>query len=164
MISHHKFNEQCFLKFSLFFFLATVKGSLAATSISFIINFAVLGIWVSYMLNLGSDSVKRKYMIGFHVSYSLMCKFFIVTFPQLLLRKGNVFTPVCQSFCSLGGCLPQCMLGYTHPLVDTPWADTPGADATPPWADTPHPPAEGHCRGRYASYWNAFLYLKSSFN
>ena len=32
---------------------------------------------------------------------------------QTKLRKGNVFTPVCQSFCSQGGCLPQCMLGYT---------------------------------------------------
>ena len=30
--------------------------------------------------------------------------------PQAKFRKGNVFTPVCQSFCS-GGCLPQCMLG-----------------------------------------------------
>ena len=37
--------------------------------------------------------------------------------PQTKLRKGNVFTPVCQSFCSRGGggCLPQCMLGYTPP-------------------------------------------------
>ena len=35
--------------------------------------------------------------------------------PQTKLGKGNVFTPVCQSFCSQGGgrCLPQCMLGYT---------------------------------------------------
>ena len=35
--------------------------------------------------------------------------------PQTKLRKGNVFTPVCQSFCSQGGLL-QCMLGYTTPL------------------------------------------------
>ena len=35
-----------------------------------------------------------------------------------------------------GGCLPQCILGYT------PWADTPGQ--TPPWADTPlgRPPGQ----------------------
>ena len=72
------------------------------------------------------------------------------------------------------------------PWVDTPWADTPpGAQTrtpswadipwacehtpwtdTPPgrqpvWADTPlgrHPAlGDGHCSGRYASYWNAFL-------
>ena len=34
--------------------------------------------------------------------------------PKIKLRKGNVFTPVCQSFCSQGG-LPQCMLEYTPP-------------------------------------------------
>ena len=32
------------------------------------------------------------------------------------LRQGNVFRSVCQEFCPhWGGCLPQCMLGYTHP-------------------------------------------------
>ena len=68
--------------------------------------------------------------------------------PQTKLRKGNVFTPVCQSLCSQGG-LPQCMLGYTPP----------------PRADTPHPlgrhplPQQTATAAdvRYASYWNAFL-------
>ena len=79
-------------------------------------------------------------------------------------------------------CLPQCMLGYTHP-----WEQTP----PPPPADTPqsrHPPGSRHppaprsrhpweqtapkeqtppcsacwvirvTSGRYASYWNAYLY------
>ena len=51
--------------------------------------------------------------------------------PQTKLREGKFFTPVCQSFCSqgLGGCLPQCMLGYTPS-----WADPPRQ--TPPWADS----------------------------
>ena len=48
-----------------------------------------------------------------------------------------------------GGCLPQCMLGYTPlqadtPRADTPWADTPWTDTprqTPPW-QTPHPPSQ----------------------
>ena len=43
-----------------------------------------------------------------------------------------------------------------HPLPrpDTPW---PGRHP-PPLAR--HPPlTDGHCSGRYASYWNAFLYL-----
>ena len=42
---------------------------------------------------------------------------------QTKLREGNVFTPVCQSFCSQereGQCTPS--------LADAPWADTPGAD------------------------------------
>ena len=56
-----------------------------------------------------------------------------------------------------------------HPCADTPWADTPQADTPCPvhagihthllpsacW-DT-HTP-DGHCSGRYASYWNAFLF------
>ena len=79
-----------------------------------------------------------------------------------------------------------------HPWADTLWADTPPgihppqADTplgrtlplgrhppgqTTPWADTPgqtlplgrHPPADGYCSGRYASYWNAFLFESSSF-
>ena len=75
-----------------------------------------------------------------------------------------------------GGCLPQCMLGYTHvfpppPRADTPpAADTPAADTppeqTPPWEQTPpsrHPPCRACCQirsthGRYASYWNAILF------
>ena len=56
----------------------------------------------------------------------------------------------------LGGCLPHCMLGYTptHPTRHTPRADTP-LPYTPPLIDIP--PSDGHCSGRYASYWNAFL-------
>ena len=51
--------------------------------------------------------------------------------PQTKLRKGNVFTPFCQSFCSQGGCLPQYMLGYV-PGQTPAWADTPRADTLPP--------------------------------
>ena len=50
------------------------------------------------------------------------------------LGQGNIFTSVCQEFC-LGGCLPQCMLGYTPPLragADTPQEQTPLQDQTPP--------------------------------
>ena len=67
--------------------------------------------------------------------------------PQTKLRKGSVFTSVCQEFCPRGG-------EMYSPLADTPRADT-------PWADPPvrHPPpkSDGLCNGRYASYWNAFL-------
>ena len=97
-----------------------------------------------------------------------------------------------------GGCLPQCMLGYTPPGTRPPQtrqADPPGtrppptrqadpprpgrhhhpprgADPpkqTPPWEQTSPrtrqtpPPREADCSirstsGRYASYWNAFLF------
>ena len=59
-----------------------------------------------------------------------------------------------------------------HALEQTPpWANTPlQADTLPPgrhplpsacW-DT-HPP-DGHCSGRYTSYWNAFLFLRINLN
>ena len=82
------------------------------------------------------------------------------------LGQSNIFTGVCLS---TGGCLTLCMLGYTlHP----PRADPPRAD-TPPRADPqeqtptreqtppPHREADSSIRstsGRYASYWNAFLF------
>ena len=52
-----------------------------------------------------------------------------------------------------GRCLPQCMLGYHTP---------PPESRHPPGADNP-PPREADSgiwsmSGRYASYWNAFLY------
>ena len=67
--------------------------------------------------------------------------------PQRSCGQGNIFTPVCHSFCSEGGCLPQCMLGYhlppreqtplgaEPPMSRPPPRDqthTPGADTTPP--------------------------------
>ena len=92
--------------------------------------------------------------------------------------QGNIFTSVCLS--TGGEYLPQCMLGYTPPGADlppeqTPWEQTPrqqtppGADTpqeqTPPWEQTPPREADSSIRstsGRYASYWNAFLYLKEN--
>ena len=73
------------------------------------------------------------------------------------LRQGNIFTGFCQSFCSQGGgCLPQCILGYTHPPDQTtgevsasvhagiysPWADTPLAVTA---ADGTHPTGMHSC-------------------
>ena len=82
--------------------------------------------------------------------------------PQQELRKGNVFTPVCDSVHK------RRVVWADTPQADTPspsgqtppWADTPQADPTlgqtPTWADFPQ---DGHCSGRYASYWNAFLLI-----
>ena len=39
---------------------------------------------------------------------------------------------------------------------------TPGQ--TPPLGQTPPPPADSYCSGRYASYWNAFLFLLLTFH
>ena len=99
------------------------------------------------------------------------------------LRKGNVFTPVCQSFCSQGGCIPACIgalgqtppppgrypnvsqhaLGQTLPCVSQhalgqtlPRVSQHALGQTP---TPPHPTPDDHCSGRYTSYWNAFLFL-----
>ena len=82
--------------------------------------------------------------------------------------EGYVFTPVCQSFCSQeGGCLLHCMLGYNNAPDQK--ADTPRPKSRPPRTKNQtsdprtksrYPPADGYCCGRYASYWNAFLFQK----
>ena len=89
--------------------------------------------------------------------------------------EGYVFTPVCLST-GRGG-LPQCR--DTTPLgAGTPRADTPQEQASPPRSRPPQsrnpreqtptgsrpprdqapPQANGYCCGRYASYWNTFLF------
>ena len=99
-----------------------------------------------------------------------------VTGSKRSLGQDNVFTPVCQSFCSQGECLlmgPRgiCLCSgsggvctpspFTHTLMDTytPWRNT----HTQPW--TPHTSAgrDGHWIGRYASSWNAFLFPRNIF-
>ena len=59
--------------------------------------------------------------------------------PQTKLRKGIVFTSVCQEFCPQGG-VPQCLLRYT-PLL---WAGTPPGQVPPLGR---HPPGR-HPRGQ----------------
>ena len=95
------------------------------------------------------------------------------------LRKGNVFTSVCQEFCPQCGGMsrrPPPRTRGRHPLGrhprtrgrspqtrgrHPPWADTPPTRSRHPpdqrQTPSPHPPAHGYCSGRYASYWNAFL-------
>ena len=55
--------------------------------------------------------------------------------PQRSCGQGNIFTPVCHSFCSQGG-LPQCMLGYHH--HPPPPGSRPPPEMRPP--GTRHPP------------------------
>ena len=88
--------------------------------------------------------------------------------PQTKLRKGNVFTSVCQEFCPGGA---DTRLGQTRQTPPPRQAGTsllagrcPLAGRHPPGRHTPGrqthtPPADGYCSGRYASYWNAFLLL-----
>ena len=109
---------------------------------------------------------------------------------NLLLPSATKLRRLCFYTCvsvHRGG-LPQCMLGYHHPSPPPPEAGTspeqtpprsrhpreqtpPLPGSRPPRAVSPpgskHPPrsrqpplADGYCCGRYASYWNAFLFGK----
>ena len=101
------------------------------------------------MLRANGKSVKHRYVdfvvseklssgqVGYRFQILILGYMFVtltttttVSFyrPQTKLRKGNVFTPVCQSFCSWGG-LSQCMLGYT-PLGRPPLGRHPQQKAT----------------------------------
>ena len=79
----------------------------------------------------------------------------IVTARKRTLGQGNIFTSMCQEFCSCGG-LHHCMLGYHPPPVK--------ADPLawrPPWQGR-SPPRSAFWEirstsGWYASYWNAVL-------
>ena len=46
-----------------------------------------------------------------------------------------------------------------HVGIHTPWADTPPRQTPPTPRQKPPPPADGHCSGQYAPYWNAFLLI-----
>ena len=74
---------------------------------------------------------------------SYVTKFILIFITVCKRSCGKVkFLHLSVSYSVHRGGLPQCMLGY------------------PPWQRHPnHPRADGHCSGRYASYWNAFLLL-----
>ena len=65
---------------------------------------------------------------------------------EVWVKEGNVFAPACDSFCSRGGGVPSrgCHEGG--------------------YCEGPPPPRGRSTSGRYASYWNAFLFeLVSTF-
>ena len=79
------------------------------------------------------------------------------------MGQGNIFRSVCQEFCSEGGCLPHCMLGYipldrrqappgvdlspgTDPQEQTP--PEPEAGSYPPPSRSPSPHGAAHA-GKY---------------
>ena len=75
------------------------------------------------------------------------------------LGQGNVFTPVCQSFCSRG------VSPWTDTIpsqTPTPPRQTPPRQTPPRWADTPAPTDSNWSRW-YASYWNAFLFKQVNY-
>ena len=87
--------------------------------------------------------------IHHHISLTL-----IFTARKRSLGQGNIFTSVCQEFCSRGGCL----LGGGGCLL--PQGSAPAGVPGPRGCLVETPPApDGYCCARYASYWNAFLFF-----
>ena len=93
---------------------------------------------------------------------TLSVAFSVTTFVRSIITtrnsscwKGHVFTGVCLT--TEGRCTPPPQAEGRHPL---PRQRTATPLGRPPQAEgrQPLPPADGHCSGRYASYWNAFLF------
>ena len=90
--------------------------------------------------------------------------------PQTKLQRGNVFTPVCHSVCR-GACVAggawqgACMTGSMHRGGrGHVWGvcmagGMCGRGVCMVGGEGMHGRRDGHCCGRYASYWNAFLLL-----
>ena len=79
---------------------------------------------------------------------------YIVTTRKRSLGQGYIFRSVCQEFCSQGGVLPQCMLGYPPLGPGTPQEQI-SQDQAPPEAD---PPGTVHA-GRYGLQVGGILYF-----
>ena len=88
----------------------------------------------------------RKYPVKCQANFTVAYWVHFTRFPVILfLPSANECFYTRLSFCSQGG------------GVRLPWADT----HTPVRHPTPYgqtSPRDGHCSGRYASYWNGFLY------
>ena len=79
-------------------------------------------------------------MYAGHLTKNL--QFDLFTAHKQSLGQGNIFSSMCQEFCSQG-VLPQCMLGY-HP----PWEQKPPRSRPPP-PGSRHPPGPGTPRRRH---------------
>ena len=82
----------------------------------------------------------------------------ILSLPSATKLRRLCFLQACV--CPHGGLSASAHAGIPHPQQTPPWSRQPPPEQTPPRtdprADTP-PQRDGHCCGRYTSYWNAFL-------
>ena len=113
------------------------------------------------------DAVKKygtcqlNYYFG-HKNAILSYHVCVITVRKRSLGQGNFFTPVCDSVHG-GGVVSAPLHAGIHPPPRTRGRHPPmtrGRHPPGPEADTP-PPGDyriGSTSGRYASYWNAFLY------
>ena len=98
-------------------------------------------------------------------SVRILLECFLVTGRNEVVAKV-IFLQVSVCPQGGGGCLPQCMLGcHTPPprMEEPPQMEEPPRMENPPGWRNPPGKADSSIRstsGRYASYWNAFLFCK----
>ena len=111
------------------------------------IKFTVAGKKINKWLLV--DRLSQFYRFTTNTFYSIPTHSIVTAATKL--GQGNIFTSVCQEFCPQGGggCLPQCMLGYTTP--------PPRADNPPPRRQTAaygQRAAGTHPTGMHSSCWS----------
>ena len=84
---------------------------------------------------------------------------FLITARKRSLGQGNIFTRVCQEFCSQGGLVPGGGWSWGAWLGGVGVPGPGGVCSRGVPGEEPPLPRDGYCCGRYASYWNAFLLM-----
>ena len=80
------------------------------------------------------------------------------------IKEKRRFTYTAHYYRPQCSCSKVMFLNLSDSVHSGVWAEVPPGRhpmpirQTPPWAETPLP-GDGHCSGRYASYWNTFLLL-----
>ena len=82
--------------------------------------------------------------------------------PQTKLGQGYIFRSMCQEFCLQEGCLVPGCVCVPGPGGVSPPGGVPGPrGVSAPGGGLVETPQGGYCCGRYASYWNAFLFANT---
>ena len=107
---------------------------------------------------LGADTPRSRHPLGADTQWRIQ------DFPEggREPSRGGVNTPNFPENCMKskefgrpgGACVPHAPPRSANADTHSP----PGAYTPPPREQTPPSPRDGHCCGRYSSYWNAFLF------
>ena len=114
----------------------------------------------------GQDRRGRRRGGGVSIIWKQVLQYRVFTSRKRSLGQGNVFTHVCQSFCSRGGDVYPACTGQGGALPRRWPARERGCPGTrgrhsPPGPETD--PRDDHWSGQYASYWNTFLFFSETY-
>ena len=104
------------------------------------------------------------------MSINLQPSCLFITARKRSLGQANLFTPICQSFCSGGGglCMMSLPVWLPGPMVPSRGISVPGpmflsgvsVNSLSRGVSVGRHPPPNQKSGRYASYWNAFLFMQ----